>query len=110
MHGKMVYNSYGTGKTWIFEDLDSISDSREDLDTVFRENLGIQVYPYDQCTCSSLIYRLGRLAMGNNQNSNSSISTGTMLRKHSVIHNSCHQEKMLPRTYFTKGDDGQKKA
>ena len=46
----MVYNSYGTGKTWIFEDLDSISDSREDLDTVFRENLGIQVYPYDQCS------------------------------------------------------------
>ena len=50
MHGKMVYNSYGTGKTWIFEDLGRISDSREDLGTVFRENVGTQVYPYDQCT------------------------------------------------------------
>ena len=39
MHGKMVYNSCGTGKTWIFKDLDRISDSREDLGTVFRENL-----------------------------------------------------------------------
>ena len=50
MHGKMVYNSCGTGKTWIFKDLDRISDSWEDLGTVFRENLGIQVYPYDQCS------------------------------------------------------------
>ena len=44
MHGKMVYNSCGTGKTWIFEDLDRISDSREDLGTVFRENLGTHVF------------------------------------------------------------------
>ena len=46
MHGKMVHNSCGTGKTWFFEDLGRISDWREALGTVFRENVGTQIYPF----------------------------------------------------------------
>ena len=50
MHGKMVHNLYGTGEKCVFEDLGGISDKREALGTLFWENLGNQIYPYNQCT------------------------------------------------------------
>ena len=55
MHGKMVHNSYGTGKICVFEDLGGILDWREALGTLFRENLGTQIYPYNQCINPALI-------------------------------------------------------
>ena len=56
MHGKMVHNSCSTGKTWVFEDLGRISDWQEALGTVFRENVGTQIYPYNQCTIIDFIF------------------------------------------------------
>ena len=44
----MVHNSYGTGKICAFEDLGGISDWWEALGTLFRENLGTQIYPFNQ--------------------------------------------------------------